>query len=451
MKTVLFVTFHFPPSNKVAARRTGGLAKYLPLYGWRVVVLTPRQLTRRPGSFEVLESEYEDKVQDWRRLLHLHSGDSLSRPQTSGRAMSPTLLQRLRAWVVVSVRDVLTYPEPAWGWRRPAVREGKRFLAKEGADVILSSLGPLACHAVASTLARDSRLPWVADYRDPWSANPFMTSHGWVLRAVDRRLEARVTAAASAFVGVSDAIVRDLARHHPDARTFLVPNGYDPDEEAMNSVSLDTAFTIAHFGSLHGMKRDPSILFEAVALLIGQGLMRRSDVRIGFYGPMESNVDTLLRTHGLEGVVVQHGPVSRDEALAAERTAQILLIVLWSSADDTWQIAAKVFEYLAARRPILAVGSRKGELSDLLSTTRTGLQVTTVADAATWVLAAYREYVKNGRVGLTRDETAVEQYSQVQMAKRVAEALDYACGLHAGCDTTWSSQDSTADSMSRSV
>lgn len=428
MKTVLFVTFHFPPSDAVAARRTGGLAKYLPRYGWRVVVLTPRQLTPASGPFELLVTDYEDKVQSWRRRLHLHDGDSLSMPHTAGYVARPSVAQRLRKWAVLTVRDLLTYPDAMWNWYRPAVQAGRRFLAKEGADVILSSYGPATCHIVASALASDARVPWVADYRDPWSSSAY-TSHGWMLRGVDRRLEARVTRTAAAFMGVSQTLKESVACCHPGVRAFLVPNGYDPEEKADDLKSLDRQFSIVHCGSLYGGKRNPKILFEALALLIDEGLMRRDDVRIDFYGPPEPSVDHLSHACGLDGVVLQHGTVSRDEAMRAERTAQVLLLVLWDSSHDRGTIPGKVFECLAARRPIIAVGSERGELAELLALTRTGAQVTSTAEMRDWILAAHHEYVEQGRVAFSCDEDAVEQFSQVQMAKRVAEALDYACDL----------------------
>ena len=428
MRTVLLVTFHFPPSDAVAARRTGGLAKYLPRYGWRVVVLTPRQLTPASGPFELLVTGYEDKVQSWRRRLHLHDGDSLSMPHTAGYVARPSVAQRLRKWAVLTVRDLLTYPDAMWNWYRPAVQAGKRFLEEEGADVILSSYGPATSHIVASTLARDFQIPWVADYRDPWSWN-FYVRHNWLLHSVDQALEARTTSSAKVLIGVTKALADGLARRHPSVRTVLAYNGYDPDEVVGEPPALDRQFTIVHCGYLYGGERNPSILFEAVGSLVEEGFIRREDVHIDFYGSPEPSVDYLSHNCGLDGVVNQHGTVSRDEALAAERRAQLLLLLLSSSVEDTGIMTGKVFEYLAARRPIVAAGGARGEVADLLAATGSGAQATSVKEMRQLILAAYHEYVEQGRVAFSCDEDAVEQFSQVQMAKRVAEALDYACDL----------------------
>jgi glycosyltransferase involved in cell wall biosynthesis len=426
MKTVLLVTFYFPPSQEIAARRTGGLAKYLPAYGWRVVVLTPRQPTSASGRFELLATDYEDKVRRWRRRLHLHDGDSVSVPQTASYVESPTMIQRLRKWAVLSVRDLLTYPDATWSWYRPAVQAGGRFLQEEGADAILSSYGPATSHIVASALAGASQLPWVADYRDPWSSN-FYTSHGRLLRSLDKRLEDRVTRSATAFIGVSRALTEGIVRCRPGVRAFLVHNGYDPEERATDSEPLDRQFTIVHCGYCYGGRRNPRILFEAVSMLIGEGLMRRDDVRIDFYGLVDPSVDRMSHAYGLDGVVLQHGMVSRDEAIASERRAQVLVVILSSSADDVGTIPGKVFEYMAARRPIVAIGAVKGEIADLLALTRIGTQATSAREMRDWILAAYRDFVEYGHVTFNCDEDAIEQFSQLRMAKRVAEALDYAC------------------------
>lgn len=447
MKTVLLVAFYFPPSNEIAARRMGGLAEYLPQYGWRVIVLTPWQKTRTSGPFELLVTDYEDKMQGWRRGLHLHDGYSLSMPQTAGHTASPTVLQKLRKWAVLTLRDLLTYPDAMWNWYRPAVQAGRRFLAKEGADVILSSYGPATCHIVASALASDARVPWVADYRDPWSSSAY-TSHGWMLRGVDRRLEARVTRTAAAFMGVSQTLKESVACCHPGVRAFLVPNGYDPEEKADDLKSLDRQFTIVHCGSLYSEKRSPKVLLEAVAHAIGEGLMRREDVRIDFYGFVEPNVDNLSHLYGIDDLVVQHGMVGRDQVMAVERSAQVLLLVLRDSANDVGTIPGKVFEYMAARRPILAMGAVRGEVADLLALTRTGAQVTSTTEMRDWILGAYCEYVERGHVTFSCDEDAVEQFSQVQMAKRTAEALDYACHVRVTGRTRRNGLDSTVSGRS---
>jgi hypothetical protein len=251
MKTVLFVTFYSPPSDAIAARRTGGLAKYLPLYGWRVVMLTPRQTGRISDNFEVLATDYVDRVQRWRRKLHLNDGESLSMPQKAGYRASPSMVQRLRKWVVETAKDWLTYPDATWGWYRPAVEAGKRFLTDENADVILSSYGPATSHIVASTLAKDFKIPWVADYRDPWSWN-FYVTHNWLLRTADKALEARTTSIANVFIGVTRTLASGLARRHPSVPTVLAYNGYDPEEMVADVAKLDARFSIVHCGYLYG-------------------------------------------------------------------------------------------------------------------------------------------------------------------------------------------------------
>jgi hypothetical protein len=180
---------------------------------------------------------------------------------------------------------------------------------------------------------------------------------------------------------------------------------------------------------------------------MAEGLMRRDDVQIDFYGSPEPSVDYLSHACGLDGVATQRGMVGRDEALAAERRAQLLLLVLSSSAKDAGTIPGKVFEYLAARRPIVAVGSVRGEVADLLAATKSGTQATSVKEMRELILAAYHEYVDDGRVSYRCDEDAVEQFSQIKIAKIVADALNYACDVQVPRQTRRRGLDNTGEGV----
>ena len=263
----------------------------------------------------------------------------------------------------------------------------------------------------------------MADFRDLWTQNLAATQIP-VLALLEKRLERKTLSAADALVTVSQPWAERLRSRYSPKPVYSIANGFDPDDFLANEAVLSKQFSITYTGQLYQGKRDPTILLEVLQALISEGALSRNDLSVHFYGPIEPWLPTLIERYGLTDIGQIHGSVSRDEALRVQAESQLLLLLGWSDPNETGQHTGKVFEYMGARRPILAVGGAPGVLTELLTETNTGLHATSKAQLRDFLISAYADFKRQGSVSYGGDEVAISQYTHRQMSSKFAGLLE---------------------------
>lgn len=424
MKRVLIVTYYFPPRPAVGSLRPAGLAKYLPEFGWEAVILTAKLPNKTATECKVIETRYDDTFGFAKRYLGLDSEQNLM-------AQIAQLKKKLRIRSEKSVLDLLltpwgeitAYPDPQKGWRSYAVEAGNEFLQQVNVDAMISTSSPVTSHIVARELKDKFGIPWVADFRDLWTQNLYYP-YSPIRRVIEKRLELKTMYKADALVTVSEPAAQKLGALHRGKPVHMITNGFDPEEASSPDVDLTDEFTITYTGNLYPGKQDPEPLFIALRDLLAQRVMDARDVLVQFYGAEAGWIDKRAERHGLRDVVKQFGIVPRRLALEKQRESQVLLLLKWNDPRERGYYSAKIFEYLAAKRPILAIGGVDDVASELLDKTRAGFCGSTAEEVKGILEELYREYKTAGEVGYKGDATEINRYSQREMAQRFAEVLD---------------------------
>jgi glycosyltransferase involved in cell wall biosynthesis len=422
---VLLVTFFYPPRPGVASLRTRGLARYLPAVGWEPVVLTPRLPGPPPPDCEVVQTDYPGE-----RTTLLKARLGLGERPLLEQVGAPFAWRERRRPLTRTAMQVLkgalTYPDDYRPWLGPALDAADRYLARAPVDVILSTSNPPTAHDVGRALARRHGLPWVADLRDLWTQDAYYP-FGPVRRQLERRRELKVLRDATALVTVSEPLALQLGRLH-GRRVHTVPNGFDPREAEFPDPALDSDLTFTHAGLLYDGRRDPEPLMRALAAVRQAGVPGADRVRIELYGPPAAWVDAAAERHGVRDAVRQHGTRPRAEVLDRERSSQILLLLTHDHPYDRGVYTGKVFEYLAARRPVLALGCPGGVVADLLGEARAGWTAAGHEQARVVLEQALASYVRDGQVPYQARPEAIERWSHPVMAQRMAGVLNEATG-----------------------
>ncbi len=319
--------------------------------------------------------------------------------------------------------EIITYPDSMRGWYKYAVEAGDKILQSEQIDAILSSSYAVTCHLIAKTLAEKYQIPWIADLRDLWTQNPY-SNHCAPRRFAERNLELQTLGKASALVTVSKPLADDLSRLHTHKPVYVITNGFDPEDACFAPPQLTDKFTITYTGGLYNGKRDPSMLFEALKNLIKDGVIDSEHVEVRFFGSQDLWLFDEIRDANLDGIVKVFGFVPRDQALQRQRESQLLLLLLWNNPKEKGVYTGKVFEYLAAGRPIIALGGPKESVvQDLLNETQAGYYISSLEDLEVVLSKYYSEYVRTGAIPRTK-ESAIMKYSHLEMAKKFADLLD---------------------------
>ena len=421
MKKVLLIGYPFP-LRQGGSPRLLGLAKYLPEFGWQPIILTA-PLDKKPDpAYQIIETDYRNALGFWINLFRFNPDEDLRRQvkQRFGVASKKSLLDRLLTFA----GEIVNYPDSDKGWKPYAVKAGDEIIRREGIDAIISTSAPVTVHIIARELKSRYKIPWLADLRDLWSQN-HNYSYSQIRRWFDRRLELKTLSSANALITVSQPWAEKLSALHGGKKTFTITNGFDPQTVNIPPQNLTDKFTITYTGLVYPGKQDPTRLFAALHDLISSGVLNPNHIEVRFYGPTADWLDREIEQYRLSHVAKQYGLVSRDIALQKQRESQLLLLLNWDDPGEKGNYPGKVFEYLAARRPILAIGGSEGDVvGELLGETLSGIHAITVEDIKNALEKMYQQFQSEGRVTSHGDNSKINKYSYREMAKKFAEILD---------------------------
>lgn len=344
------IAYHFPPlSGSSGIQRTLRFVQHLPAFGWQPIVLTAS-----PGAYERTSNDLDGDVPAQtvvRRALALDTARHLS---VGGRYVGA--MARPDRWV---------------SWRFDAVRVGMQMIRQYRPAVIWSTYPIATAHLIGSRLQQKTGCPWIADFRDPMAQDGYPADLLTRQQFVRIETDALHRAAASTFT--TPGAAAEYRRRYPDCaqRVRVLENGYDEKTFAtaaraqeMGPLQLGTV-TLLHSGIVYPSERDPTQLMAALRLMHDARQIKPGDLKVRFRAAV---AETLLRTlaaqHGVEPYVEVLPPVPYRDALAEMLRAEGLLIMQASNCNE--QIPAKLYEYLRARRPILALTDPSGDTASTL-------------------------------------------------------------------------------------
>lgn len=357
VKRVLMVAYHFPPlGGSSGIQRTLRFSQYLPDHDWEPIVLTahPRAYLRTD------ESQLTD-IAGRVRIYRAFALDTARHLALMNRY--PRLLALPDRWV---------------SWWLGAVPKGLSLIKRYKPDIIWSTYPIATAHLIALTLHRLTSVPWIADFRDPmvqpdYPPNPLTyRSYQWI--------EHKVIKNCSAAVFTTPGTLQDYqARfpHIPASRFRLIENGYDESSFASLAAAVKTArdakrIVLLHSGIIYPSERDPTNLFEALSRLQRQGVIGSDSLNLILRASHHENyLKSLIDRYGIGTIVSLAPPIPYREALQEMLEADGLLLL--QSANCNNQIPAKLYEYLRAQRPILALTDPAGDTAAKLESMEGGI------------------------------------------------------------------------------
>jgi glycosyltransferase involved in cell wall biosynthesis len=345
---ILLVAYFYPPCRDTGAHRPAAMAKWLRRLGHRVTVLTTSAYGSGEGDAEADVVRTADlqrlraRIRGHDHVDALFDSDTYSgRPHPLSSVIVPEPL--LAAWAPFARRRALQ------------LNRGERF------DCVITTSPPESIHLIGRAL-RSRGVAWVADLRDGWTFEPLRPPFPTApQRRLDEHLERRWLTDADGVVCVSRPAAEDL-RRRLGIEAHLVPNGWDPDlvapdegdEEAGRMLDPDRV-SLVYTGRFGSYGRDPQPLVNALAELADQDPAAAERLELVVAGPLTEAESELMGTRVSPARIVVAGSLARERALALQRAADVLLLL--ASPARTQLLNFKLFEYLAAERPILALAA----------------------------------------------------------------------------------------------
>ncbi|UJH67162.1 glycosyltransferase family 4 protein [Allomuricauda sp. SCSIO 65647] len=424
MQKVLIITYYWPPAGGPGVQRWLKFVKYLPEFGFEPWVYIP-QNPHYPLEDESLLKEVPERVKILKRPITepYRWASVFSKKQTktisSGiiqEEKRQSLLEKMLLWV----RGNLFIPDARKNWVKPSVRYLSQILSKENITTVITSGPPHSLHLIGMGLKkRHPDLQWITDFRDPWTSIGYhkklrLTASS---QRKHKRLESDVLNGADKIVVTSNTTKEEFEQL-TQKPIKVITNGYESGDVAMG---LDQKFTVSHIGSLL-TDRNPELLWQVLSTLVKEHADFAEHLKIQLGGTVSEQVLQSVRQYGLEAHIEILGYVPHGQVQKLQQAAQVLLLLEIDSVETRGIIPGKLFEYLKAKRPILAMGPEQWEGGQIVEMTKSGRYVTSNgAQSLKEVLLKWFRAYQEG--SLTINPTGIEHYHRRALTEQLANFI----------------------------
>ena len=352
-------------------------SKYLPSFGWQPVVYTPEnpeQLARDesllkdiPDCVEVLKTPIFEPYEAYRRLSGKKAGGASGGEVNPLNAQKKSLAGRLAVWV----RGNFFVPDPRVGWVRPSVKYLKKYLLEHPVDAMVTTGPPQSMHLIGLGLKKalgEACPRWIVDFRDPWTEMFYFKHMGlWPLaERKHRRLEQQVLDGCDAVISVTPLVQKDF-QARTSTPVHLITNGFDPDDfPSGETPRVEGEFRLTHTG-LFAADGNPLALWKVLAEKCAEDSAFKDALRIRLAGKVDAAIVAAIESAGLGGNLCNLGYLPHDLTSQEQRQADILMLPLRQEPEYRKVLPGKIFEYLAARRPVLGIGQEDGAAATVLA------------------------------------------------------------------------------------
>lgn len=425
MRRALVITYYWPPTGGSGVQRWVKFAKHLPEFGWQPVIYTPENpeqlaiddslIADMPEQAEVIKRRIVEPYALARNIL----GDFGEK----GAGVNPVNRQEksLKQKIALWLRGNLFVPDPRVWWVRPSVSFLRKYLKKHPVDVIVSTGPPQSMHLIGLELHKSTGIPWVADFRDPWT-KLFYFKHLCLspkAKKRHRQMEREVLDNASAVVAVTPMVQADF-KAVTDTPVHLISNGFDEDDFGFSTgrgssrmKRTDTKFRIVHTG-LFASDGNPLALWDAIA---GLPFKDRIDIRLA--GKVDAEIVEAIKDAGLEPNLSLLGYISHDDSVQELKNADMLILPLRQEPEYKKALPGKIFEYLASLKPVLGIGQEDGAAAQLLNKSNAGIMLDWPRGEE---MADFISKVRNGEFKSLG--TGIEKYSRRNLTKKMIELFE---------------------------
>lgn len=414
-KNLLMIAYHFPPQGGSAALRPLKLAKYLPSFGWLPNILT----VKNPDWYYACDPDLQNELSSRMKIKTALMFKSL---WICG-LMNPFRIKKID----VFLKRFFIHPDDQIGWLPFAYFCALNSIKKGKIDAIYSTSGPITCHLIGYFLRRKTGLPWVAEFRDEWFEAPNIEKPTRLHEKLHYELEALIVKNADKIVTMAPVFNKLLSKHSNETNKFItITGGFDEDdmitEDSLNMTKTEkNKFIVSFIGLFYDTFR-PNAFVKAICQLIDEGIIPPHQISIRFVG---ANSPNEINVHNKSNIFKFTGFVSRTKALQYLSSSNVLLLFL-SKERGKDVIPSKIFEYLASKKPILAVVPPDGEVAKIVSKTRAGIvaDFENVSEIKKAFFELYMTWKQRNDNQNESKEDEINKYNQKYITKRYANVLN---------------------------
>ena len=414
---VLIITYYWPPAGGSGVQRWLKFVKYLRQFDIDPIIYTVEN-PNYPKEDNSLLYEVPKDIQVLKQPIWEPTDLLFWKKKKS----SKTGVSNINKGGLLSfIRGNFFIPDPKIFWVKSSVKFLNDYIRNHKIDTVISTGPPHSMHLIAQKLYQKNDVKWIADFRDPWSdlyyANDFNQLS--FAKKKNQKLEKIVLQNADCILTVSKTLKNDFSKNA--SRVEVITNGFDEEVLQTKEINLDKKFSISYIGLLP-KQSNPKALFSVLQEICEENNEFKNDLQLNFIGDISDEVKAEINLNSLENNTKFVGYVSHQKAIEYQKKAQVLLLLIPNVKKSEGILTGKLFEYLTAQRPILAVGPSKGDLSEILKETNAG-NVIDFEDKEmlkSSILALYRQYTKDDLVVNSKN---IYKYHRKELTKQLASII----------------------------
>ncbi len=418
---VLIITYYWPPAGGSGVQRWLKFVKYLQEFDIESIIYTADD-----PEYALLDNSLQNEVPENIKILKqpiwepnkFLSKLKSKQQQTSAGFLNPnpSFFERILHYV----RANFFIPDARKYWVKPSIKYLSEYLNNNQIDLIISTGPPHSMHLIAMELKKTFPLKWIADFRDPWTDLDYF--HQLPLSKNSKRkhqnLEKKVLEMADAVIVVGETMKKNYQKSNNNIH--VITNGFDSGFDN-DIVALDSKFTITHIGLMNA-DRNPILLWEVLSEMINEDLQFAKDLQVKLIGRSADGIYKSIKKNKLENKVQFISYLPHDKVIKHQISSQILFIAVNNVPAAKGIITGKIFEYLQANRPILAIAPEDGDLAKIINNTRSGTVVgfEKKKELKKVILDLYRLYKSDN---LKIESKNIDQYHRRNLTKRLADLI----------------------------
>ena len=427
-KKVLIITYYWPPSGGSGVQRWLKFTKYLRDFNWEPVIYTPENpeipvedsslLKDIPDGITILKKRIWEPYSFYKRFLGQKGEDKIQTGFLTEKR-KPKRKEKISVWI----RGNFFIPDARKFWTGSSVKYLTNYLKKNPVDIIISTGPPHSMHLIALGLKKKLNIPWLADFRDPWTNIDFYNELK-LTRWADKKhkkQEQLVIKEADSLIVVGTTLKKEY-QNMGAKNVSVITNGYDHDDYIDDNVCLDKKFSIMHAGTIT-YSRNPQDFWSVVSELVNEHRDFAEDLEIKLIGKIDLSVNENITRLGLDKFVVKTNYLSHKETIREQKRSHILFLPINNTKNAKGIITGKLFEYLAAGRPVLAIGPTDGDAAEIINNTKAGI-ISGFGDNKRLknnILALYHNY-KKGKLQISTGD--VSKYSRKNLTEELVNLLN---------------------------
>ncbi|MFA5299801.1 MAG: glycosyltransferase [Lutibacter sp.] len=420
MKKALIITYYWPPAGGSGVQRWLKFVKYFRESGVEPIIYTVENpnypivdeslVVDIPKEIEILRQpiwEPNNLLGFFGKKKNESAGFLNPNPSLFGK-----ILQYIRANYFI--------PDARKFWIKPSTNYLKSYLKLNKIDVVITTGPPHSMHLIGLNLKMELKIKWIADFRDPWTEIDYFQQLPLTKKAIEKHhfLENEVLKNADAVLVVGKTMREKFNKFNSNVVT--VTNGFDGEISEI-AVELDSKFTITHIGLMNA-DRNPKILWEVLSEIIAENKEFALDFELKLIGKADASVIDEITKNQLSKNVQIVDYMAHHKVVEFQKKSQVLLLLVNNVPSAKGIITGKIFEYLMAKRPIVAIAPLNGDVSEIINETNSGV-VIDFEDKIGLKIAILELYAKFKQGNLSIESKNIAQFHRRELTKKVSELI----------------------------